>query len=65
VTGHGFAPVERLLGNIGLIDIRRFWPLSMSRHAAIAAMHLIADTDVLIIDLRHSQSCQRTCDEMS
>jgi len=26
----------------------------MSRHAAIGAMHLVADTDVVIIDLRHS-----------
>ena len=54
LTGHGFARVERLPGNVGLIDIRRFWPLSMSRHAAIGAMHLIADTDALIIDLRSS-----------
>jgi len=54
LTGHGFAKVERLLGNMGLVDIRRFWPLSISRHAAVAAMHLVAHTDVLIIDLRHS-----------
>ncbi|MEA2001886.1 MAG: S41 family peptidase [Actinomycetota bacterium] len=54
MTGHGFVRVERLSGNIGLVDIRRFWPLSMSRHAAIAAMHLIADTNVLVIDLRRS-----------
>lgn len=53
-TGHGFARIERLAGNIGLLDIRRFWPLSMSRHAAIAAMHLVADTEALLIDLRSS-----------
>jgi C-terminal processing protease CtpA/Prc len=54
LTGHGFATVEHLPGNVGLLDIRRFFPLSMSGHAAIAAMHLVADTDVLIIDLRRS-----------
>ncbi len=53
-SGHGFAKVERLSGNIGQIDIRRFFPLSMSRQAAIGAMHLVADTDVLILDLRRS-----------
>jgi hypothetical protein len=55
VAGHGFTNVERLPGNIGLIDVRRFWPLSMSRHAAIGAMHLVADAEVLIIDLRRSE----------
>jgi hypothetical protein len=53
-AGHGFAKVERLPGNVGLIDIRRFFPLSMSRHAAVAAMHLIADSDALIVDLHLS-----------
>jgi C-terminal processing protease CtpA/Prc len=53
-TGHGFVRVERLPGNIGMVDIRRFWPLSMSRHAAVGAMHLAADTEVLIFDLRNS-----------
>ena len=43
-AGHGIAKVERLPGNVGLIDIRQFFPLSTSRHAAMAAMHLIADT---------------------
>lgn len=52
--GHGFGKVERLAGNVGLVDIRRFFPLSMSRHAAVAAMHLIADSDALIVDLRQS-----------
>ena len=51
-AGHGFARVERLAGNVGLVDIHRFFPLSMSRHAAIGAMHLVADTDVLLVDLR-------------
>jgi Peptidase family S41/N-terminal domain of Peptidase_S41 in eukaryotic IRBP len=53
--GHGFASVGRLAGNVGLVDIRRFFPLSMSRHAAAAAMHVIADTDALIVDLRLSE----------
>jgi Peptidase family S41 len=50
--GHGFATVARLAGNVGLVDIRRFFPLSTSRHAAVAAMHLVSDCDALIVDLR-------------
>lgn len=52
LNGHGFVRVERLPGNIGHLDIRRFYPASMSRPAAVAAMHLVADTDVLLVDLR-------------
>jgi hypothetical protein len=49
--GHGFHKVERLPGNVGLLDFRRFFPTSMSGKVAIGAMHLIAGTDALIIDL--------------
>ena len=52
LDGHGIAKVERLPGNVGLVDIRRFYPTSMSRSVAVAAMHIIAETDALIIDLR-------------
>lgn len=52
LAGHGFARVERLPGNVGLVDIRRFFPARGSGHAAVAAMQLVADADVLLIDLR-------------
>ncbi len=54
LAGHGFAKVERLAGNIALLDIRRFFPPSMSRAAAVGAMHLVAGADCLIVDLRRS-----------
>ena len=53
-VGHGFAKVERLPGNVGLIDVRRFLPVSMSGPQGTAAMNLVAATDVLLIDLRRS-----------
>lgn len=52
LDAHGIARVERLPGNVGYVDIRRFYPTTMSQAAAVAAMHLVADTDVLLIDLR-------------
>lgn len=52
LNGHGFARVERLLGNVALLDIRRFYPPTHSGAAAAAAMNLVADADALIIDLR-------------
>jgi C-terminal processing protease CtpA/Prc len=51
--GHGFTRVERLPGNVGLVEIARFLPARISGHAAVAAMNLVADTDALLIDLRH------------
>lgn len=53
LAGHGFAPVERLPGNVGLVEIRQFYPARISGHAAAAAMTLVADADALLIDLRH------------
>jgi Peptidase family S41/N-terminal domain of Peptidase_S41 in eukaryotic IRBP len=52
LAGHGFRRVERLSGNVGLVEIRRFFPARISGHAAVAAMQLVADTDALVIDLR-------------
>jgi hypothetical protein len=48
----GFARAEWLEGNIGLLDLRVFAPLSMGERTAVAAMQLLAHTDALIIDLR-------------
>lgn len=51
-AGHGFVRTERLPGNIGLVEIGQFYPARISGNVAAAAMTLIADTDVLLIDLR-------------
>lgn len=52
LAGHGLARVARLPGNVGIVDIRRFFPARSSGHAVVAAMQLVAATDVLLIDLR-------------
>jgi hypothetical protein len=49
----GVARVERLLGNVGNLDLRPLlFPPSMAGGAMVAAMNLVATTDVLIIDAR-------------
>jgi len=56
LTGHGFARIERKPGNVGLLDIREFNEPSVAGagDTAIAAMHLIASADALLIDLRRN-----------
>jgi hypothetical protein len=51
---YGFHHVERLHGNIGLIEIGRFDPAAHAADVAAAAMRFIANTDALIIDLRNN-----------
>jgi len=46
--------VETLAGNIGYIDLRSFPPASLAKPALGALMNLVADTDALIVDLRHN-----------
>jgi C-terminal processing protease CtpA/Prc len=57
LTGHGFAKVERLPGNVGMVDIRKFYdpPVAGAGAAAVAAMNLVASADVLLIDLRRNR----------
>jgi C-terminal processing protease CtpA/Prc len=57
LTGHGFAKVERLPGNIALLDIRKFYDPTVAGAgaAAIAAMHLVAGADALVLDLRNNR----------
>lgn len=50
----GFARVERLAGNIGYIDLRSFYHVSVAAETGIAAMNLLAHTSALIIDLRRN-----------
>lgn len=52
LAGHGFIRADRLPGNVGVVEIGRFYPARISSHAAVAAMTLVADTDALLIDLR-------------
>lgn len=50
----GFEKVERLDGNIGYLDLRAFAPADMAGDTAAGAMSLLANTDALILDLRHN-----------
>lgn len=48
----GITKVERLKGNVGLLNLRLLHDADVATPAVIAAMNLIAHTDALIIDLR-------------
>jgi hypothetical protein len=49
---HGVEKIERLDGNIMLLDLRVFPPPSMAADVIAAAMTVVAQGDALIIDLR-------------
>lgn len=51
-TNYGFERVERLKGNIGYLDLRRFEPSEYGGETAVAAMNFVANCDALIIDVR-------------
>jgi hypothetical protein len=53
-TNYGFERVERLKGNIGYLDLRRFEPSEHGGATAVAAMNFVANCDALIIDLRQN-----------
>lgn len=50
----GFETVARLPGNVGYLDLRGFFPATLGGETAAAAMNFVANTDALIIDLRHN-----------
>lgn len=50
----GVRKVERLEGNIGLLELSVFPPASMGGDTVAAAMQVLAHTDALIIDLRRN-----------
>ncbi|MFC2095610.1 S41 family peptidase [Candidatus Bipolaricaulota bacterium] len=54
LDGGGIHRVERLAGNIGLIEIRDFYPPRHHADVIPAAMKLVAGTDALIFDLRRN-----------
>lgn len=51
---HGVAKVERLDGNVMLLDLRVFPPPDLAGDVIAAAMTLVAQGDALIIDLRQN-----------
>jgi hypothetical protein len=53
-TNFGFERVERLRGNVGYIDLRRFEPSEHAGETAVAAMNFVANCDALIFDLRQN-----------
>ncbi|MGY3714255.1 S41 family peptidase [Sutcliffiella cohnii] len=52
VDNYGFPKMERLTGNVGYIDIRKFYSVQLGAETVISVMNYIANTDALIIDLR-------------
>lgn len=50
----GVTKVERLKGNIGLLELRLLYQAEIATPAITAAMSLIAHTEALIIDLRNN-----------
>ncbi|NAS31505.1 peptidase [Flavobacteriaceae bacterium R38] len=50
----GFKEVKILDGNIGYLDLRAFMDPQYASETAVAAMNLLSNTDVIIIDLRQN-----------
>jgi C-terminal processing protease CtpA/Prc len=55
LDGGGIHRVERLAGNVGLIEIRDFYPPRHHADVIPAAMELVAGTHALIFDLRKNR----------
>jgi C-terminal processing protease CtpA/Prc len=53
---YGFKKVERLVGNIGYLELHEFFPAEIgdAGATAVAAMNFLAHTDALIVDLRQN-----------
>ncbi|CAG7647204.1 hypothetical protein PAESOLCIP111_05337 [Paenibacillus solanacearum] len=51
---YGFAKIERLAGNIGLLEFRVFAPPEHAGETASSAMTFLANTNGMIIDLRQN-----------
>jgi hypothetical protein len=52
--GYDIEKIERLAGNVGYIELRRFAGVEFVGAAYTAAMSLLAGTDALILDLRRN-----------
>ncbi|WP_229068860.1 S41 family peptidase [Actinoplanes sp. DH11] len=55
LTNYGIARVERLDGNVGLLDLRFVTSAGVGGRAIAAAMELVSHTNALIIDLRENR----------
>ncbi|MCA1661710.1 MAG: S41 family peptidase [Novosphingobium sp.] len=53
-VNHGVEKIERLDGNVMLLDLRAFPPDDMGADVVSAAMNVVAQGDALIIDLRRN-----------
>jgi C-terminal processing protease CtpA/Prc len=53
-NAHGFTRVERLAGNVGVLECRVLYAADIAGPAASAALTLLAHTDALILDLRRA-----------
>lgn len=54
VDNYGFYKVERLLGNIGYIDLRAFHDPAVAAETGANAMGLVANTEAVIFDVRNN-----------
>ncbi len=54
LDNYGFYKVERLPGNIGYIDFRRFASADVAGPTAVAAMNFLGNVDAIIFDLRQN-----------
>ena len=50
----GFARLEWMEGNIGYLDLRRFYPISESKQMVDGAIRFLSGADAVIIDLREN-----------
>ncbi len=50
----GFQKIEVLEGNVGYLNLLGFFDAALGGQKAAAAMNVLADTDALIIDVRHN-----------
>jgi retinol-binding protein 3 len=50
----GYHKIERLGGNVGYLAVDGFLPAEAAAEPAASAMNFLANTDALIIDLRHN-----------
>jgi retinol-binding protein 3 len=50
----GFEKVERLAGNVVVLDVRAFVDLTLSRETAASALGFLASADAVILDLRQN-----------
>ena len=61
-VNHGVEKIERLDGNVMLLDLRVFPPAKMGADVIAAAMTVVAQGDALIVDLRANGGGAETAD---